>query len=87
VCCYIIGKQTNLILKMVSANHNLRPTASEILSALDDREKPLQEKSLSKCDCCESFSQKLMAARLEIEDLTRQLAEKNAIIERLSMSH
>lgn len=73
---------------MVAADHCSRPTASEVLSALDENEKSSQKENLSRCNSCESCSQELTVAELrsEIEDLKRQLAEKNAMIERLTTS-
>jgi len=70
---------------MVATNHHSRPTADQVLSALNCNEKQSEEEHLSKNNCCES-QELVTKLRTEIEDLRSQLAEKNAIIEKLSMS-
>ena len=62
---------------MVAVDQHSRPTATEVLSMLEEYQKLLHVDDESK----ESTVAEL---HLVIKDLRRQLAEKNAIIEQLS---
>jgi len=67
----------NVIWMMVAVDQHSRPTATEVLSMLEEYQKLLHVDDESK----ESTVAEL---HLVIKDLRRQLAEKNAIIEQLS---